>query len=650
MGGETFEDQFEPIELLGSGSFGKVHKVRSRKDGRIYACKEIEYTKMSSKEVSLLQSEVINLRRMSHPHIIAYYSTIHDQDASVVFIINEYCGKGDLTKYIRTYRQKKENIPEATIWNMFHQMALALEYCHSPNKPGFKPGEIVIHRDIKPANVLITDDDQLKLADFGFCRTIGLDTMAQTKAGSPVYCAPEVLREEDYNEKADIWSLGCVIYELCCVEYAYSSINEKFLLISMMQQKRKPIPSCYSRDLAEVIERMLQVDFKKRPSATELLAHPKFKEYNLTRGSSKSPAPAAARNPAPSGKHSATGNTPSQSPQPGAAAARNAASLGRVSTSPERPVPAAAGQYGSNLTAPPSRGAVAATPTVPVNANKGSSKDSGQLHDVIVRQKKEIDELKARVSSGSTAHGISENARNTIVKASDEIKKKDDEIIRLSDTVFSKEEENAALRREIAAYEKFTTTVLMPRPGENPLADGVTRLMLAAQKGLTAVVQHLLSQEIGLRSASGKTALMYAAENGQNACVRLLMDKEGGMQDNKGTTALMRASIGGRFETCKILFARESGMQSQEGDTALTYATIRGNTEIIRLLAPREAGLQLKDGKTALMSAASRGFLEAVKILYDKEGKLVDKNGRDALYYAQQKNLGDIVAFLQSKK
>lgn len=418
----------------------------------------------------------------------------------------------------------------------------------------------------------------------------------------------------------------------------------------MMQQKRKPIPSCYSRDLAEVIERMLQVDFKKRPSATELLAHPKFKEYNLTRGSSKSPAPAAARNPAPSGKHSATGNTPSQSPQPGAAAARNAASLGRVSTSPERPVPAAAGQYGSNLTAPPSRGAVAATPTVPVNANKGASKDSGQLHDVIVRQKKEIDELKARVSSSSTAHGISENARNTIVKASDEIKKKDDEIIRLSDTVFSKEEENAALRREIAAYEKFTTTVLMPRPGENPLADGVTRLMLAAQKGLTAVVQHLLSQEIGLRSASGKTALMYAAENGQNACVRLLMDKEGGMQDNKGTTALMRASIGGRFETCKILFARESGMQSQEGDTALTYATIRGNTEIIRLLAPREAGLQLKDGKTALMSAASRGFLEAVKILYDKEGKLIDKNGRDALYYAQQKNLGDIVAFLQSKK
>lgn len=126
--------------------------------------------------------------------------------------------------------------------------------------------------------------------------------MAQTKAGSPVYCAPEVLREEDYNEKADIWSLGCVIYELCCVEYAYSSINEKFLLISMMQQKRKPIPSCYSRDLAEVIERMLQVDFKKRPSATELLAHPKFKEYNLTRASNKSPALAAARISGPSSK------------------------------------------------------------------------------------------------------------------------------------------------------------------------------------------------------------------------------------------------------------------------------------------------------------------------------------------------------------
>ncbi|TNJ30299.1 Kinase, NEK [Giardia muris] len=663
---ETFEDQFESIELLGSGSFGKVHKVRSRKDGRIYACKEIEYTKMSSKEVSLLQSEVINLRRMKHPNIIAYYSTIHDQDASIVYIINEFCGKGDLTRLIRSYRQRKENIPEKTVWNLFYQMALALEYCHSPNKPGFKPGEIVIHRDIKPANVLISDEDVVKLADFGFCRTIGLDTMAQTKAGSPVYCAPEVLREEDYNEKADIWSLGCVVYEMCCVEYAFSTINEKFLLISMMQQKRKPIPSFYSKELADVIESMLTIDFKKRPSASELVQHPRIKEYGF--GQPKvSTAQTAPNTPQPQQQKASlasklVGATPivgTPGPQ-GLSRANAALATPSAPSSMSQPATATGAKYGPTVMATPqtqptsklaqSSQPAAATPTPATGGSslkysgyrpKTNGSSAGDMTDVVVRQKKEIDDLRAQLKAQRPG-GMS--------RITDGIQKKDDDTSRLSDSVAPKEDEILALRRELAAYEKYVTTVLIPKPGENPLADGITRLMLAAQKGLTAVVQHLVSIEGGTRSQTGKTALMYAAENGQSACVKILLEREGGVQDNKGTTALMRASIGGRLETCRLLLPREGGMQSTDGDTALTYATIRGNPDIIALLAPKEAGLQLRDGKTALMSAASRGFLDAVKILYDKEAPLKDRNGRDVLFYAQQKNASDVIAYIQSKQ
>lgn len=235
------------LTVIGSGSFGKVHKVQSRLTNQIFACKEIDYGKMAEKERKLLVHECNTLKELHHPQIVSYVDRYLDKARSKIFIIMEYCENGDLARYIKRHKQERSFIAEDKIWSVLVQLLNALKYCHFDMVP--TAGHKVIHRDIKPGNVFLTKDGSVKLGDFGLCRSLNDQSQAATNVGTPLYMPPEILAKQPYSEKADVWSLGCVIYELAALQPPFQATNMDSLKIKVRSGARPSLPSNYSQAL-----------------------------------------------------------------------------------------------------------------------------------------------------------------------------------------------------------------------------------------------------------------------------------------------------------------------------------------------------------------------------------------------------------------
>jgi NIMA (never in mitosis gene a)-related kinase len=160
------------------------------------------------------------LRELRHPNIVRYYDRIIDKEKTKIYIIMEYCEKGDFAQLIRKCRKDKDYLPEDMIWKILAQVTYALYECHNR-----KEGKI-LHRDLKPGNVFIDAQNNIKLGDFGLSRIMGDESVfAYTHVGTPYYMSPEQISEQRYNEKSDIWSAGCVIYEIVCLRAPFEATN-----------------------------------------------------------------------------------------------------------------------------------------------------------------------------------------------------------------------------------------------------------------------------------------------------------------------------------------------------------------------------------------------------------------------------------------
>lgn len=209
-------------------------KVRRIADGKILVWKELDYGKMTEKEKQQLVSEVNILRELKHPNITRYYDRVIDKEQARLYIVMEYCAGGDLAALIkrqrallreaRTKGQEPSSsiyIPEDMGWKLLAQLTLALLECHNR-----KEGNKILHRDLKPGNVFLDADDNVKLGDFGLSRIMGDHSVfAQTHVGTPYYMSPEQIQEQRYNEKSDIWSAGCVIYEALTLRAPFEATN-----------------------------------------------------------------------------------------------------------------------------------------------------------------------------------------------------------------------------------------------------------------------------------------------------------------------------------------------------------------------------------------------------------------------------------------
>ncbi|NXI45228.1 NEK2 kinase, partial [Galbula dea] len=264
-------DDYEVLLTIGAGSYGKCRKVRCKADGKILVWKELDYGSMTQAEKQMLVSEVNVLRELRHPNIVRYYGRIIDRRSTTLYILMEYCEGGDLASLIArcTKERHVRYLEESFVLRVLTQLTLALKECHRRSDGG-----VTVHRDIKPANVFLDGKQNVKLGDFGLARILHHDTsFARTFVGTPYYMSPEQMNRMSYNEKSDIWSLGCLLYELCSLSPPFRAYNQKELAEKIREGKFRRIPYRYSEQLNELIKEMLNVKDYCRPSVEDILQH-----------------------------------------------------------------------------------------------------------------------------------------------------------------------------------------------------------------------------------------------------------------------------------------------------------------------------------------------------------------------------------------
>ena len=176
----------------------------------------------------------------------------------------EYIDGGDLEKVISHQRGKL--MDEADILRYFVQIVSVVSYLHSNH---------ILHRDLKPQNVFLTKMGIVKLGDFGVAKSLNSSCdLAKTVIGTPFYLSPEIWEGSPYDAKSDIWSLGCILFELCSLHKPFEAQNASALLAAVVQGKHGPIPSRYSQSLKDLIEGMLNLAPQLRPSAEQIMELP----------------------------------------------------------------------------------------------------------------------------------------------------------------------------------------------------------------------------------------------------------------------------------------------------------------------------------------------------------------------------------------
>ncbi|XP_039209222.1 serine/threonine-protein kinase Nek3 isoform X4 [Crotalus tigris] len=199
-------ENYSVLMELGEGSFGRVLLVQHKSTRQKYAMKEIRLPKSVS-NIEKSWNESIILAKLNHPNIVMYANSF-EADGHL-HIVMEYCDGGDLLQKIKL--QKGKLFPEDTILKWFAQMCLGINHIHEKR---------ILHRDIKSKNVFLTQNGKIKLGDFGSAVLLKSPmAFACSYVGTPYYVPPEIWENVPYNNKSDIWSLGCVLYELCTLKH-----------------------------------------------------------------------------------------------------------------------------------------------------------------------------------------------------------------------------------------------------------------------------------------------------------------------------------------------------------------------------------------------------------------------------------------------
>lgn len=315
-----YTDEQDGHVLLGRGKFSVVHRTCRKADSLPVALKTIQIFEMGSRERHECLNEIRLLQQMKHAHIICYLDC--KMERNELTVVMELAGHGDLARLIRTRAKAGTPLGEPMVWCHFVQIADALAYMHERR---------VMHRDIKPANVFISDGAAsdgadggdgdggsgtvMKLGDLGLGRYFSSQTdvthstvratppsrlpspslcelyplqsphlscpalarphtlRPHAQVGTPYYMSPECIQGGGYDFKSDIWSLGCLLYELTTLRSPFYSNGLNFYMLGkrIMARQFEPLVDA-SVELVQLVDRMLQVDPADRPTAAEVFA------------------------------------------------------------------------------------------------------------------------------------------------------------------------------------------------------------------------------------------------------------------------------------------------------------------------------------------------------------------------------------------
>ena len=254
-------DDYEIIKFLGKGAFGRVSLVKNKIDKQIYALKQVNLVGCPNNEIEATLNEIRLLASLSHPNIIGYKDSFFDNPSKTLNIVMEAAEDGDLNKQLDFAKKSNLFFKENVIWEYLIQLLKGIEFLHNHQ---------IIHRDLKCANIFVTKNGILKIGDMNVSKLTDRN-YARTTVGTPYYIAPEVWDNQKYDYKCDLWSLGCIIYELCNKVAPFRGTNFETLRDNIKSGKYNPISQRYSQDLKQIISMMLITNPNKRYSAKELL-------------------------------------------------------------------------------------------------------------------------------------------------------------------------------------------------------------------------------------------------------------------------------------------------------------------------------------------------------------------------------------------
>uniref|UniRef100_G1NQ76 NIMA related kinase 3 n=1 Tax=Meleagris gallopavo TaxID=9103 RepID=G1NQ76_MELGA len=244
-------EEYEVLKVLGEGSFGRALLVQHKVSDQKYAMKEIRLP-VSSSDAQNSRKEAILLAKMKHPNVVAYKESFEGKYKNVKYLPTVCLSPIFPTKLC------------LSILCWFVQMCLGVKHIHDKR---------VLHRDIKSKNVFLTQNGKVKLGDFGSARLLAHPmSYACTYVGTPYYVPPEIWESMPYNNKSDIWSLGCILYELCTLRHPFQANSWKHLILKICKGSYSPLPAHYSYELHYLIKQMFKRNPKNRPSATTILA------------------------------------------------------------------------------------------------------------------------------------------------------------------------------------------------------------------------------------------------------------------------------------------------------------------------------------------------------------------------------------------
>ncbi|KAM7382972.1 hypothetical protein PAMP_002662 [Pampus punctatissimus] len=253
------------LDHLGTGAFGSVFKVRKQSGQNLLALKEVNLhnpvfgkdKKSRDSNVEKIISELMIIKEQAQRYNLTLI-TSEQVKLYVLYIVMELIEGVPLAEHFNSLKEKQQHFTEDRIWNIFIQMCLALRYLHKEKR--------IVHRDLTPNNIMLGEKDKVTITDFGLAKQKQENSKLTSVVGTILYSCPEVVKNEPYGEKADIWALGCILYQMAALQPPFYSSNMLSLASKIVEAVYEPIEEdVFSERVVDMIRWCLSPDADQRP-------------------------------------------------------------------------------------------------------------------------------------------------------------------------------------------------------------------------------------------------------------------------------------------------------------------------------------------------------------------------------------------------